>query len=123
MAPIVRPGSCLQMYVKLCPCIPWARPFYRSEASAGTGKSFLLTSVYLYCLLHGYSTRAAAPTGIAAANVEAGGQQKTKDVASALTIRTAQVKGTPVSATTLHNLSLGSIQPCFMFLSNNALVW
>ena len=40
------------------------------QASAGTGKSFLLTSVYLWCLVHGKRTKAAAPTGIAAANVE-----------------------------------------------------
>ncbi len=33
------------------------------QASAGTGKSFLLTTVYLWCLVHGKRTKAAAPTG------------------------------------------------------------
>ena len=55
-----------------------------SKASAGTGKSFLLTSVYLWCLLHKFKCKAAAPTGIAAANVE--------------------VTGTDVCATTIHSL-------------------
>ena len=54
------------------------------QASAGTGKSFLLTSVYLWCILHDLKVAAAAPTGIAAANVD--------------------IPGTSVSATTLHNL-------------------
>ena len=42
-------------------------PFLRLvvQASAGTGKSYLLTTVYLWCLLHGKNVRAAAPTGIA----------------------------------------------------------
>ena len=40
------------------------------QASAGTGKSFLLTTIYLYCIVHGYHCRAAAPTGIAASNIE-----------------------------------------------------
>ena len=48
------------------------------------GKSYLLTTVYLWCLLHGKKTQAAAPTGIAAANVE--------------------IEGTDVRATTIHNL-------------------
>ena len=34
------------------------------QASAGTGKSFLLTSVYLWCLVKAVSCLAAAPTGI-----------------------------------------------------------
>ena len=54
------------------------------QASAGTGKSFLLTSVYLWCLVNGMNSKSAAPTGIAAANVE--------------------IEGTDVSATTVHNL-------------------
>ena len=33
------------------------------QASAGTGKSFLLTSVYLWCILNKHSCKAAAPTG------------------------------------------------------------
>ena len=33
------------------------------QASAGTGKSFLLTTVFLWCIVHGKKTRAAAPTG------------------------------------------------------------
>ena len=36
----------------------------------GTGKSYLLTSVYLWCLVHKYKVLAGAPTGIAAANIE-----------------------------------------------------
>eukprot|EP00973_Karenia_brevis_P005517 750854-Karenia_brevis.AAC.1 len=52
------------------------------QASAGTGKSFLLTTVFLWCLVHGKHCKAAAPTGIAAANVE--------------------IEGTDVTATTLH---------------------
>ena len=40
------------------------------QASAGTGKSFLLTTVYLWCIVNGKNCKAAAPTGIAAANVE-----------------------------------------------------
>ena len=52
------------------------------QASAGTGKSFLLTTVSLWCLLHNKPTKAAAPTGIAAANVE--------------------IEETPVHANTIH---------------------
>ena len=52
------------------------------QASAGTGKSFLLTSIFLWCLVHKLKCKAAAPTGIAAANVE--------------------IPKTDVSATTLH---------------------
>lgn len=40
------------------------------QASAGTGKSFLLTSVFLWAIVNGIKCRAAAPTGIAAANIE-----------------------------------------------------
>ena len=36
------------------------------QASAGTGKSFLLTSVFLWAVLHGVKTKACAPTGIQA---------------------------------------------------------
>ena len=36
------------------------------QASAGTGKSFLLTSVFLWALLNGVKTKACAPTGIQA---------------------------------------------------------
>jgi len=54
------------------------------QASAGTGKSFLLTTVYLWCLVHKVKCKAAAPTGIAASNVE--------------------IPRTDVSATTLHNM-------------------
>ena len=54
------------------------------QASAGTGKSFLLTSVYLWCLVKAVSCLAAAPTGIAAANIE--------------------IDGTDVCAATLHNV-------------------
>ena len=49
-----------------------------------TGKSFLLTTVYLWCIVNGKRCKAAAPTGIAAANVE--------------------IEGTDVSASTIHTL-------------------
>ena len=44
------------------------------QASAGTGKSFLLETVYLWCIVHGKKAQACAPTGIAAANVEIAGR-------------------------------------------------
>ena len=47
-------------------------------------RSFLLTTVFLYCLCRKIKVKAAAPTGIAAANVE--------------------VEGTDVNATTIHAL-------------------
>ena len=40
------------------------------QASAGTGKSFLLTTIYLWCIVNGKLAKACAPTGIAAANIE-----------------------------------------------------
>ena len=40
------------------------------QASAGTGKSYLLSTIYLWCIVNGLNCKAAAPTGIAAANVE-----------------------------------------------------
>ena len=46
------------------------------------GKSFLLTTVYLWCIVNGKKAKAAAPTGIAATNVE--------------------IEGTDVAATTIH---------------------
>ena len=54
------------------------------QASAGTGKSFVLSSVYLWCVLNNHKANAAAPTGIAASNIE--------------------IPGTDVAATTTHNL-------------------
>ena len=48
------------------------------------GKSFLLTSVFLFALVHGLPCRAAAPTGIAASNIE--------------------VEGTDIHASTLHSV-------------------
>ena len=39
------------------------------QASAGTGKSVLLTSVYLWCVVNGVHCKAAAPTGIVGALV------------------------------------------------------
>ena len=33
------------------------------QASAGTGKSFLLTTVFLFCIVNGLPTKSAAPTG------------------------------------------------------------
>ena len=52
--------------------------------SSPDGKSFLLTTVFLWCLCKKMKVKAAAPTGIAAANVE--------------------VSGTDVAATTIHAL-------------------
>ena len=54
------------------------------QASAGTGKSFLLESLYLWCLVNGAEAQACAPTGIAAARIF--------------------VPRTPIKATTVHNL-------------------
>ena len=54
------------------------------QASAGTGKSFLLNTVFLFCIVRGLRCKAAAPTGIAAANIE--------------------IPRTDVRATTLHAL-------------------
>jgi len=54
------------------------------QASAGTGKSFLLTTVYLWCLCKKMRVRSCAPTGIAAANID--------------------LHGTDVSASTVHSL-------------------
>ncbi len=39
------------------------------QASAGTGKSFLLETLFLWCLCENRKTKAVAPTGIAAANI------------------------------------------------------
>ena len=36
----------------------------------GTGKSYLLTSVYLWCIVKNIKVLAGVPTGIAAANIE-----------------------------------------------------
>ena len=54
------------------------------QASAGTGKSYLLKALCLWCLLHKLPFKAGAPTGIAAANIE--------------------LPGTDVLATTIHAL-------------------
>ena len=54
------------------------------QASAGTGKSFLLNTVFLWCLVKGKRVKAAAPTGIAAANIE--------------------IERTSVRATTIHQM-------------------
>ena len=43
------------------------------QASAGTGKSFLLSTVFLWCIVNGFRAKAAAPTGIAAAKIEVKG--------------------------------------------------
>ena len=60
------------------------------QASAGTGKSFLLEAVYLWCSLNGHTPLACAPTGIAAARLN--------------------VPRTPVHAYTIHNLFALDIQ-------------
>ena len=53
------------------------------QASAGTGKSYLMTTVMLWCAVHGKKSQAACPTGIAASNID--------------------IEGVPdVSATTIH---------------------
>jgi hypothetical protein len=52
------------------------------QASAGTGKSFLLETVFLWSYLQGHVVLAAAPTGIAAARL--------------------RVRKTPIKAATLH---------------------
>jgi hypothetical protein len=54
------------------------------QASAGTGKSYLLTTVCLWCLVNRKDVCPAAPTGIAATNVE--------------------IHGTTLAATTAHYL-------------------
>ena len=54
------------------------------QASAGTGKSFLLETLFLWCHLNGHTVKAGAPTGIAAARL--------------------RVPRTPVCATTLRYL-------------------
>ena len=54
------------------------------QASAGTGKSFLLSTVFFWCLVHKKYVSAFAPTGIAAANIG--------------------INGTAVAATTYHHL-------------------
>jgi len=59
------------------------------QASAGTGKSFLLETLFLWCHLRGHTVRAAAPTGIAAARL--------------------RLPRTPVHASTLHWLMCLSI--------------
>ncbi len=53
------------------------------QASAGTGKSFLLETLYLWCFVNGFNAEACAPTGIAAARI--------------------RVLRTPVHAFTLHH--------------------
>ena len=60
------------------------RPTGSGPWEVSAGKSFLLTTVFLWCLVEGIDAKAAAPTDIAAANVE--------------------IEGTQVSATTVHNL-------------------
>ena len=55
-----------------------------TQASAGTGKSFLLETIFLWCVVHGHVPEACAPTGIAAARIH--------------------VPRTPVRAYTLHYL-------------------
>ena len=59
------------------------------QASAGTGKSFLLETLFLWSHLRGHTVRAAAPTGIAAARL--------------------RLPRTPVHASTLHWLMCLSI--------------
>jgi hypothetical protein len=60
------------------------------QASAGTGKSFLIETVCLWCLVHGHDAKVCAPTGIAAARVH--------------------VPRTSVRAVTLHHLFALNVQ-------------
>ena len=60
------------------------------QASAGTGKSFLLETVHIWCGLHGHCVQACAPTGIAAARL--------------------RVLRTPVRAYTVHYLFALSVE-------------
>merc|ERR1712020_155755 len=80
-------GSCCVSWSKRAPAqvAPSSSPSLSLSSSfVSAGKSFLLTTVFLWCLVEGIDTKAAAPTGIAAANVE--------------------IQGTQDSATTVHNL-------------------
>ena len=61
-----------------------AHTYVRTCTHTFRGKSFLLTTVYLYCLVHKIKVKAACPTGIAAANIE--------------------IEKTAVTATTIHNM-------------------
>ena len=61
-----------------------AHAHVRTRMHTLRGKSFLLTTVYLYCLVHKIKVKAACPTGIAAANIE--------------------IEKTAVTATTIHNM-------------------
>ena len=61
-----------------------AHTYVRTCTHTLRGKSFLLTTVYLYCLVHKIKVKAACPTGIAAANIE--------------------IEKTAVTATTIHNM-------------------
>jgi len=54
------------------------------QASAGTGKSFLLETVYIWCVLNGHVVESCAPTGIAATRL--------------------RVRRTPAQAYTIHHL-------------------
>ena len=75
----------LRVYAGIVHALPTKRCLRMMvQASAGTGKSFLLTTIYLWCLVHGMPCRAAAPTGIAAANIE--------------------IDGTDICAATLHHV-------------------
>ena len=74
-----------RVYDEIVHALPTGKPLRMMiQASAGTGKSFLLTSIYLWCVVHGMACRAAAPTGIAASNIE--------------------IDGTEICAATLHNV-------------------
>ena len=59
------------------------------QATAGTGRNFLLETLLLWCHLNGHTVRAAAPTGIAAARL--------------------RLPRTPVHASTLHWLCALSV--------------
>ena len=75
-----------RIYTEATRCLEEGRAPLRLclQASAGTGKSFLLETLFLWAILNGHSVKAAAPTGIAAARL--------------------RMPRTPLSATTLHYL-------------------
>ena len=75
-----------RIYTEATRCLEEGRAPLRLclQAAAGTGKSFLLETLFLRAILNGHSVKAAAPTGIAAARL--------------------RMPRTPLPATTLHYL-------------------
>ena len=64
----------MRVYREIVGALPGARrPRMMVQSMAGTGKSFLPTSIFLWCVIHGMPCKAAAPRNIAAANIECDG--------------------------------------------------